>query len=72
LEELIRDCANCALRPGVLSYAAVLHHGLSCTAVAQHVGLSRRSISRAITRAQMGGLTDIIPKAASAPPTTPP
>jgi DNA-binding transcriptional regulator LsrR (DeoR family) len=55
-----------------LSYAAVMHHGLSFTAVAQHVGLSRRSISRAITRAQVCGLTDIIPKAATAPPTTPP
>jgi len=67
-----------SLRPGVLaaraalSYAAVMQHGLSLTAVAQHVGLSRRSISRAITRAQMCGLTDIIPKAATAPPTIPP
>jgi putative transposase len=44
-----------------LSYAAVMDHGLTFTAVAQQVGLSRRSISRALTRAQMAGLTHIIP-----------
>jgi len=58
-----------SLRPRVLaaraalSYAAVMHHSLSFTAVAQHVGLSRRSISRAIARVQVCGLTDIIPRA---------
>jgi DNA-binding transcriptional regulator LsrR (DeoR family) len=55
----------------VLSYAAVMEHGLSFTAVARQVGLSRRSIGRAIARAQMGGLIGI-PGTATVPPTTPP
>jgi putative transposase len=52
-----------------LSYAAVIEHGLTFTAVAQQVGLSRRSISRAITRARLAGLTDLIPT--PVPPTAP-
>jgi putative transposase len=56
-----------SLRPCVLdaratlSYAAVMHHGLSFTEVARQVGLSRRSIRRAIQRAQLTGLTEAIP-----------
>jgi hypothetical protein len=63
-----------SLRPGVLdaravlSYAAVMEHGLSFTAVARQVGLSRRSIGRAIARAQMGGLIGI-PGTATVPST---
>ena len=58
------ELASRSLRPAVLdaraalSYAAVIHHGLSFTAVARQVGISRRSISRAILRAQTAGLTD--------------
>ena len=55
----------------VLSYAAVMDHGLSFTAVARQLGLSRRSISRAITRAQMGGLAGVIAGVATVPLTTP-
>ena len=63
------ELASRSLRPDVLaaraalSYAAVIHHGLSFTAVARQVGLSRRSINRAIQRAQIAGLTDAIPLA---------
>lgn len=45
----------------VLSYAAVMHRGLSFTEVARQVGLARRSISRAIQRAQVAGLTGALP-----------
>jgi len=57
------EIASRSLRPDVLdaraalSYAAVVDHGLSFTEVARQVGLSRRSISRAIQRAQTTGLT---------------
>jgi hypothetical protein len=40
-----------------------MHHGLSLTAVARQVGLSCRSISHAIQRAQIAGLTDVLPLA---------
>jgi putative transposase len=71
------EIASRSLRPGVLdaraalSYAAVVHHGLSFTAVARQIGLSRRSISRAIQRAQMAGLTGTVPLAELGPHTTP-
>jgi putative transposase len=71
------ELAGRSLRPAVLdaraalSYAAVMQHGLSFTAVARQVGLSRRSISRAIQRAQIAGLTGAIPLARLGPQTTP-
>jgi REP element-mobilizing transposase RayT len=71
------EIASRSLRPGVLdaraalSYAAVMHHGLSFTEVARQVGLSRRSISRAIQRAQIAGLTGAIPLAGLDSQTTP-
>lgn len=71
------EIASRSLRPKVLdaraalSYAAVIHHGLSFTEVARQVGLSRRSISRAIQRAQIAGLTGTVPLAGLGPRTTP-
>jgi REP element-mobilizing transposase RayT len=71
------EIASRSLRPGVLdaraalSYAAVIQYGLSFTAVARQMGLSRRSISRAIQRAQIAGLTGAIPLAGLGLPTTP-
>ena len=70
------EIASRRLRSGVLdaralSYAAVMHHGLSFTAVARQLGLSRRSISRAIQRAQIAGLTCTIPLAGLRPQSTP-
>jgi len=53
-----------------LSYTAVMHHGLSFTAVTPQIGLSRRSVSRAIQRAQIAGPTDAIPLAKVASQTT--
>jgi hypothetical protein len=71
------NSSNCAQRPALLpraalSYAAVMHHGMSFTALARQVGLSRRSISRAIQRAQIEGLTSTLPLAGLGPQTTPP
>jgi len=63
------EIASRSLRSAVLdaraalSYAAVIHHGLSFTAVARQVGISRRSVSRAIHRAQLAGLTGALPLA---------
>jgi hypothetical protein len=70
------ELASRSIRPAVLdaraalSYAAVMHHGLSFTAVARQVGLSRRSISRAIQRAQIAGLTGALPLAGQGSRTT--
>ena len=72
------ELASRSLRPAVLdaraalSYVAVMHHGMSFTALARQVGLSRRSISRAIQRAQIEGLTSTLPLAGLGPQTTPP
>jgi hypothetical protein len=63
------EIASRSLRPCVLdaraavSYAAVTHHGLSYSDVARWLGLSRRSISRGILRAQISDLTELLPRA---------